>query len=86
MAVEQTVLASAVIGLAGGVDNIVSAGRCLVRLRLRLVDPALADLDAIRALPGVSIAIRSAGELHVAPSAGLEELHATVAAVVASRS
>ncbi|WP_062378116.1 PTS transporter subunit EIIB [Demequina pelophila] len=85
MQADTILLASAVITLAGGVDNVEHVGRCLVRLRLRLLRPEDADVDAIGALPGVSIAIRQGREVHVAPAAGLDALHATVCAGVGAR-
>ncbi|MFJ5777536.1 PTS transporter subunit EIIC [Streptomyces sp. NPDC093094] len=45
--------AAAILPLVGGPANIVSVAHCMTRLRLDLADPALADEQALRALPAV---------------------------------
>ncbi|WP_062529232.1 PTS transporter subunit EIIB [Demequina rhizosphaerae] len=85
MSAEVASLASSLIALAGGVDNIAHVDRCAVRLRLRLVDRELARVEPMAALPAVALAAWSGGEVHVAPRADLAALHRTVAAVVAAR-
>ncbi|MDN4472744.1 PTS transporter subunit EIIB [Demequina zhanjiangensis] len=84
MAVESTALASSIIALAGGVDNISGVERCMVRLRLILADPDVADVPAIASLPGVALAMHLMGQLQIAPTAHLDDLHATVVDAVAA--
>ncbi len=84
MTVESTALASSIIALVGGVDNIAGVERCMVRLRLVLRDPAAADVAAIAALPGVALALHLMGQLQIAPTAHLDDLHSTFVGVVAA--
>ncbi|MER6731297.1 PTS transporter subunit EIIC [Streptomyces puniciscabiei] len=45
--------ATAILHLVGGPANVTSAAHCMTRLRLTLTDPAAADEEGLRALPGV---------------------------------
>ncbi|WNM25732.1 PTS transporter subunit EIIB [Demequina capsici] len=83
MPVESTALASSIVVLAGGVDNIVGVERCMVRLRLTLADQDAADVPGIAQLPGVALALHLMGQLQIAPTSHLDELHATVSQIVA---
>ncbi|MFT3861960.1 PTS transporter subunit EIIC [Micropruina sp.] len=46
-------LSRQIVGLVGGNQNVATFTNCMTRLRLDLVDPGKADLDAIKKLPGV---------------------------------
>ncbi len=46
-------LSRQIVGLIGGNQNVAAFTNCMTRLRLNLVDPGKADLDAIKNLPGV---------------------------------
>ncbi|MEU0336604.1 PTS transporter subunit EIIC [Streptomyces sp. NPDC006193] len=45
--------ATAVLARVGGPANVTSAAHCMTRLRLTLADPAAADREGLRAVPGV---------------------------------
>ncbi|AKJ12403.1 PTS sugar transporter subunit IIC [Streptomyces incarnatus] len=45
--------ATAILHLVGGPANVTAAAHCMTRLRLTLTDPAAADEEGLRALPGV---------------------------------
>ncbi|MCW5953162.1 MAG: PTS transporter subunit EIIC [Propionibacteriaceae bacterium] len=46
-------LSRQIVGLIGGNENVAAFTNCMTRLRLNLVDPAKADVDAIKNLNGV---------------------------------
>ncbi|MFQ0970957.1 PTS trehalose transporter subunit IIBC [Gilliamella sp. BG1] len=53
------------IELIGGKENIASVTHCLTRLRFALVDPKLADVQAIEELPFVKGCFNNAGQFQV---------------------
>ncbi len=86
MSVEAKALASSIVALAGGVENIAGVERCMVRLRLVLEEPETADVAAIASLPGVALALHLMGQLQIAPTSQLDDLHAAVVAIVSAAS
>lgn len=58
-------ISRALIPLLGGKENIASAAHCATRLRLVLVDDALADQQAIGKVEGVKGCFRNAGQMQV---------------------
>ncbi|MEV6114988.1 PTS transporter subunit EIIC [Streptomyces sp. NPDC052109] len=50
---DPAATAAAVLALVGGPANVTSVAHCVTRLRLTLADPAVADDEGLRALPGV---------------------------------
>lgn len=68
--------AGAILRGVGGRENVTRLTHCFVRLRFRLLDPAAADLDALRAHPLVAFAVWQADELHIAPRRDLFRLFA----------
>lgn len=58
-------IARELIPLLGGKENIASAAHCATRLRLVLVDDALADQQAIGKVDGVKGCFRNAGQMQV---------------------
>lgn len=58
-------IARELIPLLGGKENIASAAHCATRLRLVLVDDALADQQAIGKVEGVKGCFRNAGQMQV---------------------
>jgi PTS system sucrose-specific IIC component len=46
-------LADAILSATGGAQNLRRHFHCMTRLRISLIDPALADLSALNSLPGV---------------------------------
>lgn len=65
--------ADAVLRAAGGEANVAGAASCATRLRLTLVDPALADERALAAVPGCAGVIARGDERHlvVGPAAAV---------------
>lgn len=58
-------LGANIVDLAGGASNILSVTNCATRVRLRLVDDSLADLEAIKKLHGVMGALFNIGQLQI---------------------
>ncbi|WP_084126624.1 PTS transporter subunit EIIB [Demequina sp. NBRC 110054] len=83
MHAEVALVASSIVSLVGGADNIAAVERCMVRLRLVLADPDVADVEAIRALPGIALAMHLTGQLQIAPAAHLDDLYTAVSHIVA---
>ncbi|MYQ45205.1 PTS transporter subunit EIIC [Streptomyces sp. SID4985] len=50
---NDSALASAILSLTGGPENVTAVTHCLTRLRLTVADPDAVDGDALGALPGV---------------------------------
>ena len=55
-------ISRSLLPLLGGKENIASAAHCATRLRLVLVDDALADQQAIGKIDGVKGCFRNAGD------------------------
>ncbi|MEU5766691.1 PTS transporter subunit EIIC [Streptomyces asoensis] len=53
MRIDSSSTAAVILPLVGGAANVRSVAHCMTRLRLGLADPALADEEALRAVPGV---------------------------------
>ena len=64
-------IARELIPLLGGKENIASAAHCATRLRLVLVDDALADQQAIGKVDGVKGCFRNAGQMQVILGTGV---------------
>ncbi len=58
-------ISRALLPLLGGKENIASAAHCATRLRLVLVDDALADQQAIGKVEGVKGCFRNAGQMQI---------------------
>lgn len=70
-------IASALLPLLGGKENIASAAHCATRLRLVLVDDSLADKKAIGELEGVKGCFQNAGQMQVIFGSGIvNKVHA----------
>ncbi|WEO96735.1 PTS transporter subunit EIIC [Streptomyces sp. FXJ1.172] len=61
MRIDPASTATAVLARVGGPANVTSVTHCMTRLRLTLADPAAADEQDLRALPGV-LGLVSAGQ------------------------
>ncbi|MBS3180419.1 MULTISPECIES: beta-glucoside-specific PTS transporter subunit IIABC [unclassified Pseudoclavibacter] len=57
--------AKAILAGVGGAENISGLTHCSTRLRFTLADDALADLNALKSLPGVLGAVRSGAQTQV---------------------
>ncbi|MEU9456604.1 PTS transporter subunit EIIB [Streptomyces sp. NPDC048277] len=66
--------AAAILRAVGGRENVTRLTHCFVRLRFRLRDPALADVEALTAHPLVAFAAWQLDELHIAPGRDLFRL------------
>ncbi|MFB7505382.1 PTS transporter subunit EIIC, partial [Streptomyces broussonetiae] len=60
MRIDPASTATAVLTRVGGPANVTSVTHCMTRLRLTLADPAAADAEGLRAVPGV-LGLVSAG-------------------------
>ena len=58
-------ISRSLLPLLGGKENIASAAHCATRLRLVLVDDALADQQAIGKIEGVKGCFRNAGQMQI---------------------
>lgn len=58
-------ISRSLLPLLGGKENIASAAHCATRLRLVLVDDALADQQAIGKIDGVKGCFRNAGQMQI---------------------
>jgi phosphotransferase system IIB component len=76
--VDPAALAADIVRLVGGAGNVTAVTHCFLRLRLELADPALADRDALRAHPGVSMLLEQYGQTQLALRAPLDEVHDAV--------
>jgi phosphotransferase system IIB component len=74
--------ARAVVELTGGAGNITAVEHCWSRLRVTVRDRALADEDALGALPEVLVVAWQAGQLQLALRTGLLEAYAAVREVL----
>ncbi|MSS45513.1 PTS tagatose transporter subunit IIABC [Cutibacterium sp. WCA-380-WT-3A] len=77
-------LARQILDLAGGPDNIESFTNCMTRLRLNLVQPHIADVEAIKDLDGV-LGVVEGTQLQVVVGPGhAERLRASFGEVIGS--
>ena len=58
-------MASQIIQLVGGVDNINTAQHCITRLRFTLKDESKADDEKVKEVPGVMGLMKSGGQYQV---------------------
>ena len=58
-------LATRLLELAGGKDNVLKATHCMTRLRLNLKDYDKADIESIKKTPGVLSCLNSGGQLQI---------------------
>jgi len=65
MAKDNKQIATDVLAVVGGADNIVSVTHCMTRLRLNLKDQSVPDINAIKQIPGVIGAQWSGGQFQV---------------------
>ncbi|MGW7817312.1 PTS transporter subunit EIIC [Streptomyces puniciscabiei] len=73
--------ATAILHLVGGPANVTSAAHCMTRLRLTLTDPAAADGEGLRALPGVLGVVRDGATWQIVLGPGVaDEVTAEVTA------
>ena len=57
--------ASKLLELVGGKENIAAVSHCMTRMRFVLNDPALANIEAIEAIPSVKGSFTQAGQFQV---------------------
>jgi beta-glucoside PTS system EIICBA component len=76
-------IAEGIVAGVGGPANICSVGHCTTRLRLRLADKALADKDAVRALPGIMSTVERGGQFQVVIGQEVADVDRRVRALVA---
>ena len=56
-------IAPKIIACVGGAENIQTHTHCMTRLRLVLADKSKADMDALKAIPGVQGVVDKGGML-----------------------
>ena len=78
-------ISRSLLPLLGGKENIASAAHCATRLRLVLVDDALADQQAIGKIEGVKGCFRNAGQMQIIFGTGVvNKVYAAFIQVLAS--
>lgn len=80
MADKNVQIAEQVLANVGGVENISTALHCMTRLRLVLKDDGLADIEAIKSIPGVLGVVEQGGQLQVVIGQNVPKVHAAVVA------
>ncbi|MCX8657241.1 MULTISPECIES: PTS trehalose transporter subunit IIBC [unclassified Gilliamella] len=66
------------VDLIGGKENIASVTHCLTRLRFALIDPNIANVDAIQALPFVKGCFNNAGQFQVIIGTNVDSYYKTL--------
>ncbi len=74
-------LASQIVELVGGSENVTSVAHCITRVRFKLKDESKADDDAIQALPKVIQVMRANGQYQVVVGNIVEDVYDAVLAV-----
>lgn len=80
MADKNAQIAEQVLANVGGTENISTALHCMTRLRLVLKDDGLADVEAIKNIPGVLGVVEQGGQLQVVIGQNVPKVHAAVVA------
>lgn len=62
---KYTEIAEKLLGLVGGKENVSNVAHCATRLRIRLKDESIVDMDAVKELKGVLGIQKNVGELQV---------------------
>lgn len=81
---DKVQLAADCVRLVGGPSNVVMVTHCFTRLRFRLVDRSQADLDALRALEGVSEALEVGDQTQIIIGPQVNEVFKEVERLVGS--
>ncbi|MBR4291807.1 MAG: PTS transporter subunit EIIC [Oscillospiraceae bacterium] len=68
-------IAPKIIACVGGAENIQTHTHCMTRLRLVLVDKSKADLDALKAIPGVQGVVDKGGMFQIIIGTSVEQLY-----------
>lgn len=74
-------LASNIISLLGGKENIINSYHCMTRLRFNLKDEKAADLNKLKLMQGVLGAQISSGEIQVIIGPAVEAVYKEVIAL-----
>ena len=82
MAVAFDTLAQDIVAGVGGTQNIKSARHCATRLRLDLRDDALANTEAIKAMPGVVTVVQAGGQYQVVIGNDVPHVHAAMVTIL----
>lgn len=80
MADKNVQIAEQVLANVGGAENVSTALHCMTRLRLVLKDDGLADVEAIKSIPGVLGVVEQGGQLQVVIGQNVPKVHAAVVA------
>jgi len=75
MAKSDKILASEILELIGGKDNINSVVHCATRLRFKLKDKSLANIEKLQGLDGVIQALSSGGQFQVVIGTHVGAIH-----------
>ncbi|MGA3415903.1 beta-glucoside-specific PTS transporter subunit IIABC [Lactiplantibacillus plantarum] len=71
-------LATSIVKLVGGSDNVNSLVHCVTRLRFKLKDEGIADTDAIKDLDGVMTVVKSGGQYQVVIGDKVDDIYNAV--------
>lgn len=71
-------LASKIVELVGGADNVSGLTHCATRLRFNLTDESLADTDVLKATPGVLGVAKGGGQYQVIIGSDVEKVYRLV--------
>nr|WP_225422183.1 PTS transporter subunit EIIC [Lapidilactobacillus achengensis] len=78
----MTQLASQVLALVGGADNVVSLTHCATRLRFVLKDPQLVAFAKLQSFPEIISVVNHGGQLQIVVGAQVELLYRQVSALL----
>lgn len=79
---DYDLLAQQVLDAVGGPKNVKHVTHCATRLRMQLVNDALADIDETKAIPGVLGVVTSGGQFQVVIGNDVSHVYDRVAAAV----
>ena len=71
-------LASKIVELVGGADNVSGLTHCATRLRFNLTDESLADTDVLKATPGILGVAKGGGQYQVIIGSDVEKVYRLV--------
>lgn len=80
MSNKYTALATNIIKLVGGEDNVISLYHCITRLRFKLKDPTIAQKHKsdLQALPGVMSVVEANGQFQVVIGSAVADVYDTI--------
>lgn len=74
--IDYAKVSEEILSLVGGVENLNKVSHCFTRLRLDLVDPAKADVDALKKVAGTKGTVVNNGQVQVIIGTDVEDCYA----------